>query len=493
MQEPQISVVIPTFNRDYVIGNAIQSVLNQTFQNFELIVIDDASADQTEKVVRGFHDPRIRYYYLTRNVGAAKARNEGVKKAKGKFIAFQDSDDFWYPGKLESQMRFMNEHKDCDFTFCRMLLKGPQDIVFPQEECFDMHLCEFGFLDILLEYNRVGTPAILMKKSLFEEIGGFNEAFKTLEDWELSLRVAENHVIGYLNEVLVDAGHSIDGVNSIRGEEKIKAELYILQRYWDRYTNKSIFENIVRMLYKEIPKLKDSECLLKQLDSIVPREYGMDLIIQFRQKLDKAQVENQSLKNEIQVLTEQLKTQIRHANNLSEELSNMQKHALYQAGEIQRLTEHAANLTEHKQTLLQHAANLTGIIKRMEAQAAEQTKRIQVLEQNEREYLTIVKEDERREIGKLFSCDRNVYLYGAGVVGKQAANQIKAWGFNLKGVLVSDNPKTNDCEGIPMLRADTLLVDDKVSVIIAVSDKYKQELVETVERLGIKNYLIWHA
>lgn len=101
---PTVSVVIPTYNRAALLGRSIRSVLGQSYKDFELIVIDDGSTDETSHVVADFADPRIRYLPLPHNTGAGAARNAGVRVARGKFLAFQDSDDEWLPSKLAKQI-----------------------------------------------------------------------------------------------------------------------------------------------------------------------------------------------------------------------------------------------------------------------------------------------------------------------------------------------------------------------------------------------------
>ena len=112
----KISVIIPTFNREKLIGNSIKSVLNQTLKNFELIIVDDGSTDNTKEVVDKFQDKRIKYIKLDTNQGASNARNIGIKNAKGKYMSFQDSDDIFYPNKLEIQLNnIINKKSDLDF------------------------------------------------------------------------------------------------------------------------------------------------------------------------------------------------------------------------------------------------------------------------------------------------------------------------------------------------------------------------------------------
>ena len=105
-EKPTVSVIIPTYNRAKLLPRAIKSVLNQTFKDFEVIIVDDGSTDNTEEVINEFqkHNKRIKYIRHEKNKGAAAARNTGIKIAQGEYIAFQDSDDEWLPNKLEKQM-----------------------------------------------------------------------------------------------------------------------------------------------------------------------------------------------------------------------------------------------------------------------------------------------------------------------------------------------------------------------------------------------------
>ena len=117
---PKVSVVIPTFNRADTIGDSIKSVLEQTFKDFEVIVVDDGSTDGTESVVAAFGDSRIKYI-MQDNAGACAARNNGIRHANGEYIAFQDSDDYWMPRKLERQLQNISLH-DSKIDIC--ILRG---------------------------------------------------------------------------------------------------------------------------------------------------------------------------------------------------------------------------------------------------------------------------------------------------------------------------------------------------------------------------------
>ena len=110
MKSPLVSVVLTTYNRADLISETIESILSQTFRNFELIVVDDGSTDNTEEVVRSYNDERVHYIKTDNWGGPAKPRNIGIKKAKGEYIAFCDDDDLWLPNKLEVQLK----HFDSD-------------------------------------------------------------------------------------------------------------------------------------------------------------------------------------------------------------------------------------------------------------------------------------------------------------------------------------------------------------------------------------------
>jgi len=108
--EELVSIITPSYNCEKYIGKTIETVINQTYQNWEMLIVDDASTDNTEKVVKSYKDSRIKYIKLNENSGAAIARNKGMKDAKGKYIAFIDSDDLWKSDKLEKQIKFMKEN-----------------------------------------------------------------------------------------------------------------------------------------------------------------------------------------------------------------------------------------------------------------------------------------------------------------------------------------------------------------------------------------------
>ena len=142
-----ISVILPTYNRAKEIPKSIESILNQTYQNFELIIIDDGSTDNTQEVVARYQDKRIRYIKnMTSKHGVSVARNIGIRESVGKYITFNDSDDVFYPDKLEKQLAFLESEK-ADVTFCAVC-KNKQiipDLKFTQRDCTLERILEASF------------------------------------------------------------------------------------------------------------------------------------------------------------------------------------------------------------------------------------------------------------------------------------------------------------------------------------------------------------
>lgn len=110
MVEGLVSVIMPSWNTERFIAQSIESVIRQTYENWELVIVDDCSTDNTEEVVKGFKDPRIKYFKNEKNSGAALTRNRALREAQGEWVAFLDSDDLWAPEKLEKMLGFMTEH-----------------------------------------------------------------------------------------------------------------------------------------------------------------------------------------------------------------------------------------------------------------------------------------------------------------------------------------------------------------------------------------------
>lgn len=227
MMEAGVSVVLPTYNRAGMVQKAVESVLAQTYKNFELIIVDDASTDNTEDVVGSIKDDRIRYYKLETNKGPAGARNEGVEWASYDLVAFQDSDDEWLPKKLEKQVWAL-EHAPAGvgMVYHPFYREGQGAWPKPQTESF----YRGNIFQLLLYGNVVDAPAMFLRRAAFLELGGFAENLRCLEDYEFALRFAYKYKIEFVNEVLLHKHVMDEGVNSQK-KENISAKLYIIGKW----------------------------------------------------------------------------------------------------------------------------------------------------------------------------------------------------------------------------------------------------------------------
>ncbi|HXZ94924.1 MAG TPA: glycosyltransferase, partial [Dehalococcoidia bacterium] len=202
--DTSLSVIIPTYNRAETVGRAIQSVLDQTYQDFEIVVVDDGSKDNTEEVVKSFNDKRVKYIKHERNEGVAAARNTGIKATRRKYIAFQDSDDEWLPEKLEKQMVcFRTASSNIGVVYTAFLrVEGDKKTYVPSPEVIQK---EGDIYDSLLRGNFVATPAAVVKRECFAKVGMFDEDIPCLEDWELWLRISKHYHFRCIDEPLVIA------------------------------------------------------------------------------------------------------------------------------------------------------------------------------------------------------------------------------------------------------------------------------------------------
>ncbi len=210
----KVSVIIPTYNREKTIMRAVQSVLNQTYTNLEVLIIDDGSTDGTADIVREIQDDRVQYIVLEKNGGASNARNEGVKRATGEWIAFQDSDDSWRPDKLEKQMSYAGAHPEYAMVYGRIAVYLEHGEIIETPCPPWPEIMEGDMLKTLLARNVIGAPVILVKRESFLAIGGFDITYKALEDWEFVIRFSKAYGIGFLPEILMDSYMLSGGISS---------------------------------------------------------------------------------------------------------------------------------------------------------------------------------------------------------------------------------------------------------------------------------------
>jgi len=225
---PTVSVIIPTFNRAHLVGRAIHSVLVQTYQDFEIIVVDDGSTDNTEKVIKSFNDPRIRYVRHEKNKGGSAARNTGIKTARGKYIAFLDDDDEWLPEKLEKQI---NKFQTLPSIF-GVVYSGFSYVSENGEIISNVIPTLRGKVyDNLLKENILGSPTPLIKKNCFKKAGLFDETLPSCQDWDMWIRLSKYYYFDFVPDIL--AKHYVHRHRiSANLNKRIAARKKLIKKYW---------------------------------------------------------------------------------------------------------------------------------------------------------------------------------------------------------------------------------------------------------------------
>lgn len=191
--QPQVSVIIPAYNAAWCIRHAIDSVLAQSFRDFELIVVNDGSTDGTLDALRDYGDS-VRIVSKP-NGGLSSARNAGIAAARGEYVAFLDADDGWLPEKLMRQVALLDAHPETGFCSCATSVRTPTGEELPAWEC---PVIEHGILETIFRTNGAvagSGSAVMARRALFAQVGGFDETLRSLEDIDMWMRLGA--VCGY--------------------------------------------------------------------------------------------------------------------------------------------------------------------------------------------------------------------------------------------------------------------------------------------------------
>ena len=195
-----VSVIIPVYNRADILSRAISSVVKQTYENFELIIVDDCSTDNTEAVVRAFKDNRIIYIRHPQNKGAAAARNTGMSKAQGELLAFLDSDDEFLPEKLEKQVEVFKElPEDTGLILTNMRVLGKHKRFFVSEQITSGYLLSSSSFPASIF---LPPSTWMLRKNCIVQVGQFDEMIFGIEDADYFTRILQKFRVYFLNQAL---------------------------------------------------------------------------------------------------------------------------------------------------------------------------------------------------------------------------------------------------------------------------------------------------
>ena len=243
MEEPLVSVITVTRNRAKLLGRCIDSVLGQTYKKIEHIIVDGASDDETDEVIKSYSDKRLLYTKLDSNWPIVKTLHYGVSLANGKYITFLDSDDEYIPTKIEKQVELIESlPEEYGMVYCWMTYydsANNNSLIRVQRA----ELRGYVPVDSLIRPTVSGTPTFLFKKTVFEELGGWNENNPIPTDWELGARYCQKWKVDYIPESLVNVyvNHIYERTSSLMRYDKswlkkrIAMHEYMLKEYSNTY------------------------------------------------------------------------------------------------------------------------------------------------------------------------------------------------------------------------------------------------------------------
>lgn len=199
---PIVSVIIPTCDRAQLLKRAVNSVLGQSFDDYEVIVVDDHSRDDTLEVIQSLQDKRVRCITRQQRGGGAAARNTGIEAASGEYVAFLDDDDAWHDSKLQRQVEVMQRRPEVGLVYT-----GAVHIHQHNGQIYKTVTPKYRghIFRALLERNVIGTTSsIMVRKEALVAVGGFDETFPSCQDWDLYLRLSRDWVVDFVDRALVD-------------------------------------------------------------------------------------------------------------------------------------------------------------------------------------------------------------------------------------------------------------------------------------------------
>jgi glycosyltransferase involved in cell wall biosynthesis len=198
MSTDLVSVIIPTYNKCEYLSKVLESVFTQTYKNYEVIVVDDGSTDNTKNVIQNYNSP-IHYVYQSNN-GPAAARNTGLRYATGNLIAFLDSDDIWRPQKLQKSVQQINSHKTHHMVFTNVRFLDHTKNELKVTKYTEYHAANLR--QILLMRCIITMSSVLLKRTVFDALGHFDESLRYAEDWLFFYKVAREYSVGIITEPL---------------------------------------------------------------------------------------------------------------------------------------------------------------------------------------------------------------------------------------------------------------------------------------------------
>jgi glycosyltransferase involved in cell wall biosynthesis len=287
------SVIIPTYNRGRFVREAVDSVLNQTFNDYEIVVVDDGSVDDTKEVLASYGN-RIRYIYQT-NSGVSAARNRGILSSNGEYVAFLDDDDLWLPRKLELQIKYLDEHPEVGLLFSNTnTATTGEDLRFANKKMSQISKPHRGkvFRELFVE-NFIPCCSVVVRRICFDKVGLFDPSLRNAQDYDMWLRIARFFRVDYIDQPLAIYRHHVHSL-SHGVEKEIESEILLRkkmisldpsllvqfshQTIKEAYYRSHVHLGWVQMWKGDLKKARKNYWQYIQLDPLDPRVYVLVMI-----------------------------------------------------------------------------------------------------------------------------------------------------------------------------------------------------------------------
>ena len=352
-----VSVVIPCYNQAHFLSEAIESVLAQSHQHFEIVVVDDGSPDNTSEVAARYLSVRL---IRQENQGRSMARNTGIRHSKGSYLVFLDADDRLLPEALEAGLQCFEDHPECAFVYghYRFIAADGSFLRQTQQRYIDK-----DHYPAMLERNYIGMNATVMyRRSVFETIGGFNPSINACEDWDHYLRVVRKFPIYCHDEVIAE--YRMHGTNTIRNSARmLRSSMDVLRSQWKYVRGNEQYEQAYKVGRRVLRRYYGAQLAYKILNHMRKREWkqtvqGMLVLLKYYPKGLALLSKRRRIAMRLRIRREQLQNRTKQLEASEQRLQNRTKQLEASEQQLQNRIKQLQRLEEQNQSLTQRLQNL---------------------------------------------------------------------------------------------------------------------------------------
>ncbi|MEW6096632.1 MAG: glycosyltransferase [bacterium] len=259
-KNPKVSVCIPNYNYGHFIGDAIRSVLAQTYKDFELIIVDNCSADNSEEVIKSFRDPRIRFYKNEKNIGMTANWNKCLSLARGEYISILHADDVYLPNFLEEGVKVLDTNPKVGMVYSQVKYINDKGKVIGDSRGLQplksyVLAGEKEFQKLVTHSTNIFCPAVMVRKSIYNAIGNFDESFSLASDYDMWLRISLNYDVAFISQPLACYRVHEDSETTLNLNMLVKEDYEVLKKTYSNLSKeKQYFRNLVLTALRRISK-----------------------------------------------------------------------------------------------------------------------------------------------------------------------------------------------------------------------------------------------